>query len=69
MDHWHICGLLDLNGGNANGYLDRCHAILLFVGAGLLSLFWMISELDGGWSQMMEIGNSAGKFTLFNLTI
>ena len=40
----------------------------LFVGAGLLSLFWMISELDGGWSQMMEIGNSAGKFTLFNLT-
>ena len=40
----------------------------LFVGAGLLSLFWIISELDGGWSQMVETAGEAGKFSLINLT-
>ena len=28
----------------------------LFVGAGLLSLFWIIGKIDGGWSQMIQIG-------------
>jgi len=40
----------------------------LFVGAGLLSLFWIISHLDGGWSQMVDTAGEAGKFTLLNLT-
>ena len=40
----------------------------LFVGAGLFSLFWMLSTIDGGWSGMVEIANQADKFTLFNLT-
>lgn len=38
----------------------------LFVGAGLFSLFWVVSQLDGGWTQVSEI--SSEKFTLFNLT-
>jgi len=40
----------------------------LFVGAGLLSLFWIISHLDGGWTQMVDTAGEAGKFTLLNLT-
>ncbi|MBT7406775.1 MAG: sodium/solute symporter [Opitutae bacterium] len=40
----------------------------LFVGAGLFSLFWILSQIDGGWSQMTEVAGEAGKFTLFNLT-
>ena len=38
----------------------------LFVGAGLFSLFWIVFQLDGGWTQMAEV--SSEKFTLFNLT-
>ncbi len=40
----------------------------LFVGAGLFSLFWIIGKIDGGWSQMIQIGTEADKFNLFNLT-
>ena len=40
----------------------------LFVGAGLLSLFWILSHLDGGWAQMVQSAEDAGKFTLLNLT-
>jgi SSS family transporter len=40
----------------------------LFVGAGLLSLFWMIGGIEGGWSGMTEISGEAGKFNLLNLT-
>ncbi|MBP51927.1 MAG: hypothetical protein CMI27_02155 [Opitutae bacterium] len=40
----------------------------LFVGAGLFSLFWILSNLDGGWTQMWEIGNREEKFTFLNLT-
>ena len=64
--HWILCGVLDSDGRNADGHLDGRHAILSFVGAGLFSLFWVVSQLDGGWTQMSEI--SSEKFTLFNLT-
>ena len=40
----------------------------LFVGAGLLSLFWIVSHIDGGWGEMMTTAGEAGKFTLLNLT-
>ena len=40
----------------------------LFVGAGLLSLFWIIFHIDGGWGEMMTTAGEAGKFTLLNLT-
>jgi solute:Na+ symporter, SSS family len=40
----------------------------LFVGAGLVSLAWMISTVDGGWTGMIEVADQSGKFTLFNLT-
>ena len=40
----------------------------LFVGAGLFSLGWIISHLDGGWTQMVNTAGEAGKFTLLNLT-
>ena len=40
----------------------------LFVGAGLFSLFWIIGKIEGGWSQMIQIGTEADKFNLFNLT-
>lgn len=40
----------------------------LFVSAGLFSLFWILSTLDGGWKEMIEIGSSADKFTLLNLS-
>src|SRR6056300_1616774 len=40
----------------------------LFVGAGLLSLFWIVFHIDGGWTQMVETAGEAGKFTLLNLT-
>ena len=40
----------------------------LFVGAGLLSLFWIISHIEGGWGEMMTTAGEAGKFTLLNLT-
>ena len=40
----------------------------LFVGAGLLSLFWIIGKIDGGWSQMIQIGTEADKFNIINLT-
>ena len=36
------------------------------MGAGLFSLFWIVFQLDGGWTQMAEV--SSEKFTLFNLT-
>ena len=40
----------------------------LFVGAGLLSLFWIVFHIDGGWTQIVETAGEAGKFTLLNLT-
>jgi solute:Na+ symporter, SSS family len=40
----------------------------LFVGAGLLSLAWMISSIEGGWTGMVDVADQSGKFTLFNLT-
>ena len=40
----------------------------LFVGAGLLSLSWMISGIEGGWSGMVETSGEAEKFTLLNLS-
>ena len=40
----------------------------LFVGAGLLSLFWMIGGIEGGWSGMVEISDGDGKFNLLELS-
>ena len=40
----------------------------LFVGAGLLSLFWIIGGIEGGWSGMIEISDGAGKFNLLELS-
>ncbi len=40
----------------------------LFVGAGLLSLCWMIAGIEGGWAGMAEISGEADKFTLLNLS-
>jgi SSS family solute:Na+ symporter len=40
----------------------------LFVGAGMFSLIWIISHLDGGWAEMAQTAGEAGKFTLLNLT-
>ncbi len=40
----------------------------LFVGAGLLSLIWIISSLDNGWNEFLHVSGEAGKFTFLNLT-
>jgi solute:Na+ symporter, SSS family len=40
----------------------------LFVGAGLLSLIWIVTSLDNGWSEFIQVSSEAGKFTLLNLT-
>jgi len=40
----------------------------LFVGAGMFSLIWIISHLEGGWAEMAQTAGDAGKFTLLNLT-
>jgi SSS family transporter len=40
----------------------------LFVGAGILSLIWIISSLDNGWNEFIEVSGEAGKFTLLNFT-
>ena len=40
----------------------------LFVGAGMFSLIWIISHLEGGWAEMTQTAGEAGKFTLLNLT-
>jgi SSS family transporter len=40
----------------------------LFVGAGLCSLLWIISTMEGGWTEMIDVAGQAEKFTLFNLT-
>jgi SSS family solute:Na+ symporter len=40
----------------------------LFVGAGMFSLIWIISHLEGGWAEMAQTAGEAGKFTLLNLT-
>jgi SSS family solute:Na+ symporter len=40
----------------------------LFVGAGLLSLFWIIFSLEDGWTTLMQVSGDAGKFTFLNLT-
>ena len=40
----------------------------LFVGAGILSLVWITYSIDGGWSNMVQVAEQGGKFTLFNLT-
>ncbi len=40
----------------------------LFVGAGLLSFIWIISSLENGWSEFVQVSGEAGKFNLFNLT-
>ena len=40
----------------------------LFVGAALLSIFWMVGGIEGGWSSMVEISDDAGKFSLLNLS-
>ncbi len=50
---------------------------ILFVFGGSVALIWMISSLEGGWSEYIQIGTEAGreagagehgKFTLLNLT-
>ena len=40
----------------------------LFVGAGLVSLAWMISSIEGGWTEMVDVADQSGKLTLLNLT-
>tara|TARA_B110000008_G_scaffold274329_1_gene309942 strand:+ start:4674 stop:6224 length:1551 start_codon:yes stop_codon:yes gene_type:complete len=40
----------------------------LFVGAGLLSLIWIISSLNNGWNEFLQVSGEAGKFTFLNLT-
>ena len=37
----------------------------LFVGSGLLALFWMVSLLPDGWTQLITQGSAAGKFEIF----
>ena len=34
----------------------------LFVVGGLVSIFWMVGHLDGGWSEFYQVGGEAGKF-------
>lgn len=40
----------------------------LFLFSGCLALWWVLTSLNGGWSQYVEVGSEAGKFTLLNLT-
>ena len=40
----------------------------LFVGAGLLSLFWIIFSLEDGWSTLVHVSGEAGKFNFLNLS-
>ena len=38
----------------------------LFVVGGLISIFWMISHLDGGLAEFWQTGSEAGKFHIFD---
>lgn len=40
----------------------------LFLGSGLLALFWIIGGLPEGWVQFWHAGNEGGKFTLLNFS-
>jgi len=40
----------------------------LFTFGGLLALFWIIGEIDGGWGRMMEIAGGAGKTQMIDMT-
>lgn len=40
----------------------------LFLFSGLLALFWMVSGLNGGWSQFFDVAGAAGKLNLVNLS-
>jgi solute:Na+ symporter, SSS family len=37
----------------------------LFIGSGLLALFWMVWMLPEGWTQLFSVGAAAGKFEIF----
>jgi SSS family solute:Na+ symporter len=38
----------------------------LFAVGGLISLFWLVGHLDGGWGQLVEVAGDAGKFKTFD---
>lgn len=38
----------------------------LFVVGGLISLFWMVNNLGGGWSEFWQVGGEAGKFDIID---
>ncbi|MEO1859705.1 MAG: sodium/solute symporter [bacterium] len=46
----------------------------LFTIGGVMALFWIVSQIDGGWATFKEVGGNVqeagdyGKFTLLNLT-
>jgi solute:Na+ symporter, SSS family len=40
----------------------------LFLGSGLLALFWIVGGLPDGWTQLWQAGGEAEKFTLLNLS-
>ena len=55
---------MDLDGGMRTVIWTDVMQFFLFVGAGLLSLFWIISHIDGGWGEMMTTAGEAGKIYL-----
>lgn len=38
----------------------------LFVVGGLVTIFWIVAHLDGGWSEFYQAGGEAGKFRVWN---
>lgn len=40
----------------------------LFLFGGVLALIWLVTSLDGGWSQMVDVAGAAGKLRLIDLS-
>ncbi|MEM8781954.1 MAG: hypothetical protein AAGE65_03770 [Planctomycetota bacterium] len=54
-------------GGIATVVWTDALLFLVFVTGGVAALWVILSELPGGWSQFVEVGSAAEKFTVFNI--
>lgn len=54
-------------GGIATVVWTDALLFLVFVTGGVAALWVILAELPGGWSQFVEVGSAAEKFTVFNI--
>lgn len=43
--------------------------LVIYIGGALIAFWLLLDRLPGGWSQMVSLGEAAGKFRVFDLTL